>query len=253
MVTNVIWFIALALEVMILFRGFTNRTLRQFPYFYSYLGYVLFQDVFRISIYLSHRDLYPQVYWSTQFIGLLFGCGLVWEICTLALRPFPGAQRVARYLLALVALLLVLNAALEIGQPGSNWAISTTVDLERDLRFVQAIALSVLFSVFAFYGLSLGRNLLGLTLGYGVFVASSVINLAVRARFGDQFQRWWQYLQPSLYLVVLLIWCASLWRYSAASSPAHTLRLAEDYSRLVNSTRTRLGELRSHLNRGIKS
>ena len=253
MVTNVIWFIAVTLEVTILFRAFTNRTLLQYPYFYGYLGYVLFQDVLRISIYASHRELYQQVYWSTQFVGLLFGCGVVWEIYKLALGPFPGAQRVARYVFGLVALLLVLKAASGIGHPRLNWAISTTVDLERDLRFVQAIAISALLSVFAFYGLSLGRNLRGLTLGYGVFVASSVINLAVRSRLGDGFQRWWQYLQPLLYVVVLLIWCAALWRYSATSSPSHTVSLAEDYARLVSSTRARLGELRSHVNRGIKS
>ena len=111
MVTNVIWFTAVALEVMILLRGFTNRTLGKYPYFYSYLGFVLFQDFFRIGIYATHRELYAQVYWSTQFVGLLFGCGLVWEIYKVALGPFPGAQRVTRYVFALVALLFVLNAA----------------------------------------------------------------------------------------------------------------------------------------------
>lgn len=253
MVSNIIWFVAVALEMAILLRGCVNRTLGQYPYFYSYLAYVLVQDFLRIGVYLGHRDLYSQVYWSTQFIGLLFGCGLVWEIYRLALAPFPGAQRVARYAFALVALVLLLKAALGIGHAKLNWAVSTTVDLERDLRFVQAVALSALISVFAFYGLALGRNLLSLILGYGVFVATSVVNLAVRARLGDEFQRWWQYLQPSFYVVVLCIWCAGLWSYSAIRSPAETLRLAEDYARLANSTRARLGNLRSQVNRGIKA
>src|SRR5262249_46345054 len=133
MVSNIIWFLAVALETAILLRGFVNRTLAQYPYFYSYLGYVLLQDFLRMSIYAGHRDLYPQVYWSTQFIGLLFGCGVVWEIYRLALAPFPGAQRVARYAFGLLALVLLLKTALGMGHAKLNWAASSTVDLERDL------------------------------------------------------------------------------------------------------------------------
>lgn len=253
MLTNVIWFVALALELTILLRGFINRTLGRYPYFYAYVGFVLVQDIFRMSIYSGYPSFYPEVYWSTQFIGLLFGCGVVWEIYQLALTPFPGAERVARYVFGLVALLLVLKAFAGIGHERLNWAVATTVDLERDLRFVQAVALSALISVFAFYGLPLGRNLLGLVAGYGVFVASSVVNLAVRARLGDGFQRWWQYLQPLLYVVVLCIWCAALWSYSTVQIPGKTSQMAEDYTRLARATRTRLSNLRSHVNRGIKA
>ena len=253
MTTDIIWLASVLLEVAILVRGLINGMLRQYPYFYSYLGYVLVQGFLRMSIYASHRELYPQVYWSTQFLGLLFGCGLLWEIYRIALGPFPGAKRVAQFVFVLIAVILLLKAASAIGHGRLHWAISTTVDLERDLRFVQAVALSALLSVFAFYGLSLGRNLLGITLGYGAFVATSVINLAFRARLGDGFQHWWNYLQPSLYVVVLCIWCVGLWSYSAARSPSKSLRMAEDYARLVNSTRARLSALRSQVNRGIKA
>jgi len=253
MATDIIWLAAVTLEIAILIRGFLNGTLRQYPYFYSYLGYVIIQDFLRMHIYANHRELYPQVYWSTQFIGLLFGCGLLWEIYRLALAPFPGAKRVARYVFGLIVVLLLMKATSGIGHGKLHWAVSTTVDLERDLRFVQAVALSAWLSVFAFYRLSLGRNLLGLTLGYGVFLTSSVINLALRARLGDAFQHVWNYLQPSLYVVVLCIWCVGLWSYSATQNPANALRMAEDYARLVNSTRARLSDLRSHMNRGIKA
>ena len=253
MVTTVIWVVALALEITILLRGLVSRSLRHYPYFYSYLGYVLAQDFLRMVIYSGRPSLYPEVYWSTQFGGLVFGCGVMWEIYRVALAPFPGAQRVARYAFGLVGLVLLLKAASGIGHTRLNWAISTTVDLERDLRFVQAIALSALVSILVFYGLSLGRNLAGLIVGYGLFVASSVTNLAFRARLGDGFQLWWQYLQPSLYIVVLIVWSACLWNYSAVRRPTDTLKLAEDYARLVHSTRTRLGNLRSQVNRGIKT
>ena len=251
MITDIIWLMAVTLEVVILVRGFFVGTVRHYPYFYSYIGYVLVQDIFRMSIYIGYPHLYPPVYWSTQFLGLILGCGLLWEIYRLALAPFPGAQRVARYVFGVIALALFVKALSGIGR--LNWPISTTLDLERDLRFIQAGALSALLSVFAFYSLSLGRNLQALILGYGIFLATSVISLAVRARLGDRFQLWLVYLQPSLYIMVLCIWGGGLWNYVATQRPARVLQMAQDYERLVSSTRSRLSELRSHLNRGIKA
>ena len=251
MITDIIWLAAVILEAAILVRGFLAGTLRRYPYFYSYIAFVFVQEIVRISFYARYRDLYPQVYWFTQFLGLFFGCGVLWEIYRLALAPFPGAQRVARYFFGAIVMVLLVKTLSGIASTGLNWPVSNTVDVERDLRFLQAVALSALVSVFAFYSLSLGRNLLGLILGYGIFLATSVINLSVRAQVGDRFQLLWVYLQPSLYVIVLCIWGSGLWNYVATQRPARVLQMAQDYERLVSSTRSRLSELRSHLGRGI--
>jgi len=44
-----------------------------------------------------------------------------------------------------------------------------------------------------------------LTLGYGFFIGTSLINLSFRSHFGEKFHLWWLYLQPVSYLATLLI------------------------------------------------
>jgi hypothetical protein len=108
-------------------------------------------------------------------------------------------------------------------------------------------------SIFAFYGLSLGRNLRSLIFGYGIFLATSVINLAIRGQLGQRFQPTWQLLQPSLYILVLCVWSVGMWRYSPIELPKIALQIKEDYERLARLTRIRLRELRTHMNKGIRA
>src|SRR5262245_40239270 len=253
MLAQAIWIAAVALEALLVVRSFFRGLLRQYPYFYGYIGFVLVQDVLRMFVYRLHPTSYPQVYWSTQFLGVLFGCGVLWEVYRTALAPFPGVKRMARYILWLLVIVLLLKAVLNHGFWSSSRAILTTLDIERDLRLVQAIALTALISVFVFYGLPLGRNLRALVFGYGIFLATSVVNLAVRGQLGDRFQLAWQLLQPSLYLMVLLVWAFGMWCPSPKEPPRDAAKIAQDYERLARSTRTRLDELKSLINKGIRA
>jgi len=253
MLSQAIWIAAVALEALLVIRSVSRGLGWRYPYFYSYIGFVLAQDVLRMFVYTKHPMIYPQVYWSTQFLGLLFGCGVLWEIYRCALSPFPGARRIARNVLGILVIVLLMKAALSHGFWTANRAILTTLDIERDLRLVQAMSLAALISVFAFYRVSLGRNLRALVFGYGIFLATSVINLAVRGQLGERFELTWEWLQPSLYIVVLAVWSSGMWRYSPMEPPKVAWSIGEDYERLARSTRIRLGELRSRVNKGIRA
>jgi len=253
MFSEAIWIAAVALEAFLLIRSFFQPLIKHYPYFYSYFGFVLAQDVVRMFVYVRHPGIYPHVYWSTQLLGLFFGCGVLWEIYRGSLSPFPGARRFARNVLAILVAILLLKAILSHGLWTSNQAILTALDTERDLRLMQAVLLTALLSVFAFYTLSLGRNLRSLVLGYGIFLATSVVNLAIRGQLGERFQPTWQFLQPSLYIFVLCVWSVGMWRYSPVDLPRNTLQIQEDYERLTRSTRSRLRELRTRVNKGIRA
>src|SRR5215470_6979112 len=250
MLSQAIWIVAVALEALLVVRFFVHGLIRHYPYFYSYISFVLAQDAVRMFVYAEHREVYPQVYWSTEFLGLLFGCGVIWEIYRGALSPFPGARRIGRSVLGIMVILLLIKAGLNHGFWTANGAILTTLDIERDLRLVQAVCLAALVAVFTFYKLSLGRNLRALVFGYGIFLATSVVNLAMRGQIGERFQLTWQVLQPSLYIVVLTVWSAGVWSYVPMQPPKIALTIEEDYERLASSTRIRLGELRSRVNKG---
>src|SRR5262245_27094894 len=115
MLSQAIWGVAVVFEAVLFVRSFFHGLIRHYPYFYSYIGYVFVQDWLRMFVYTEHQAVYPQVYWTTQFLGLFIGCGVLWEIYRGALSPFPGARRIARYVLGFLVLGLLAKGAISGG------------------------------------------------------------------------------------------------------------------------------------------
>jgi len=253
MFTEALWWAANFLEILILARAFKAGLIRAYPYFYSYVGFVLLQDLFRFYIYSFKPEQYSRVYWSTEFVGLLFGWGILWEIYRAALVPFPGAVRNARALFCLLWVLVFTKALTNVWGGKAFWPITTTVEMERDLRVIQAALLIALICVFRYYAVALGRNLNGLTRGYGLFLASSVLYLAFRANYGSWFQVYWVYLQPAVYLAVLSIWVHAMWTPYPAISPGTESKMHHDYLEIAAATSRHLGRARASLSRRIRA
>jgi hypothetical protein len=57
----------------------------------------------------------------------------------------------------------------------------TDVELERDLRTVQAMFLFGLLGVISYCGIAIGKNMKGMILAYGLYIATSLVSLAVRS------------------------------------------------------------------------
>jgi len=183
---------------------------------------------------------------------VLVGCGLVWEVYKIALARYPGTARMARNVLAF----LFIFASTRILVKAWNspiWIPDRTVfELERDLRIVQLALLAGLVVLFACYEIRLGRNLKGVTYGYGVFLATSVANLTLRNYLGDGFQRSWQYIQPICYLLVLLVWGATLWSYAPIPEPTTEPHLEADYESLVAATKRKVHSAGSYLLKAMR-
>src|SRR6202035_4371678 len=102
MLSQLIEWGGITLEVLLLVRGLKGKLASRYPVFYSYLSFVVFQDLLSFGVYRWYRPYYPAVYWCTEFLALLFGCGVVFEIYRVGLSAFPGTARMARNALALV-------------------------------------------------------------------------------------------------------------------------------------------------------
>ncbi|HVH72046.1 MAG TPA: hypothetical protein VNB49_13160 [Candidatus Dormibacteraeota bacterium] len=203
-------------------------------------------------IYLAKPKYYARFYWYVEFVGVMLGCGVVWEIYRRALAHFPGAAQMARNVLLFI-LLMVLSKALVDTWNGAAWWATTAVELERNLRAVQAAVLIGFLMIAAFYRIPLGQNLWGMLLGYGLLISSSVIILAFRILLGASFQTAWRYLQPLSYLTVLYIWCTTLWSYKIAPLPKAEPKIEQDYQLLAAATRKGLLQARAYLARTMRS
>jgi hypothetical protein len=252
MLTQVIWWTAIFLEGTILIRGMRRRLLKKFPIFYGYIFSVLVVELLRFFSLRLYPKAYPSVYWDTQFVSLVVGCGIIFEIYRAGLREFPGTARMARNLLLFV-FAMVFAKAIATSTAGSSWlAAFTAMTLERDLRIVQTVALTALVVLFLLYAIPLSRNLRGMLYGYGVFLGTSVLQLTLMVKLGQQFHGFWGYLRSGAYLLVLLTWTIGLWTYQETPKAAHKITLDEDYKMLVAGTRRRFQKTRLALGKAVR-
>ena len=231
----------------LLYRGLRQRLVREYPVFYGYLAYVLCSSLLLFRLSLVSRRAYAIGFWAEEFVAVLFGVAVTWEIYGAALAGCPGVRRMGRSLITLIVLALFAKFAVGLAaQP----ALASPMELERNLRFAQAVWLLAILSLLVYYGVPLGRNVAGLLYGYTWFISSAVANLALRSALGDQFQSWWTVLHPLAYLVTLVVWCAGLWSREKNLVPNPALE--QDYARFSGQTVAGIARLRARLVDGLR-
>jgi hypothetical protein len=239
------------LEGLLLARACAGEWFRKYLFFSSYVACVFIQDVLLLAIYLFKFKYYKELYWYGEFFSLLIGCGVSWEIFRLVLRRYPGAGRMARNVLLFVLIVVCTKGFGNAWNGEVPWQ-SAAIELERNLRAVQALSLIVLCVLSVYYEVPISRNVKGIFTGYGLFIASSVVTLTLRASLGRTFQSAWVFLQPLSYTAVLTIWCASLWRYEPAATPELHAPIEEDYRSLAMATRKGLHSARALLGKAMR-
>ncbi|HXM93463.1 MAG TPA: hypothetical protein VOA64_04290 [Candidatus Dormibacteraeota bacterium] len=247
MLSQAVWYGGFALEVLLLVRAFRGKLASRYPIFYTYIFWVLIQSSARLLVHHRAPKLYPEFYWTTEILGVFVGCAIVFEICRVILASYPGTARMARKLLGLVFALAVGKALLTAAINPEWWDVSTRMDLELSLRIVQAVAILALVALFLSYSIPMGRNLRGILLGYGVFVGLSVIQLTFASAGGTNFVRFWSYVHPISYDVVLCVWIMHLWSYRENPVPHANVQLEQQYQKVATSTSQRLREARGYL------
>jgi len=253
MLSLIIWWSGIALESILLVRGLQAKLWARYPVFYAYILFVWLQSLLRFSIFHSRPQYYSAVYWITEWLGVLVGCAVVFEIYRVGLAAYPGTARMARNLLGFIFVLASTKALVGTWNDPRWWLISTTMDLEQALRIVQALAVAALIVLFFFYSIPFGRNLRGVLLGYGFFIVESVIWLTLVPLAGAKFHQFWYQLHPASYFAILGVWLAHLWSYFPSPEPKRPVRLEEQYQRVAAATAQRLREVRGYLAKAVRS
>ncbi len=247
MTSAYISWIGISLIGTLLYRAIRGRFLSEYPFFYFYLAFVLSQSVVRFAASRVSADLYANVYWSTEFLSAIVGCLVIWEIYSRTLSPYPGVSRFTKAMIvSAIAAVLVKLLLTHADNPMAIFVQSTT-EFDRSLRSIQAIFLAFLLALLYHYSIPLGKNMLGIISGYTLFVAVSVISLAVRFLLGPELQ-----LQPISYLMTLLLWCITLWYYQPNPQPAPEKRLETDYLVISSATARAFSQARSYLLRSVR-
>ncbi len=149
---------------------------------------------------------------------MFVACGNIVEVLRLGFARVSGARRFAR-VIGLALLLTVASFALSYVLGPKGWhAEYHLIAFERDFRLTQAVFLLLLLAAIFYFAIPLGRNLRGIFLGYGLYIGSSLISLALESHFPHSFAPAWVLIQPLSYVVSLAIYLYSLWSFEAPAA-----------------------------------
>ncbi len=93
--TSLLWIAGIVLESVILFRFLKHRLYAHYPFFFAYLVVVWSSEMALWPIYRSHYASYSQFFWADQFLNLLAGFGVLFEIARKSFQRYPGARTFA--------------------------------------------------------------------------------------------------------------------------------------------------------------
>ena len=250
---QILWWAGNLLEGLILWRGLSVGLARKYPFFYSYLGYVLLESSVRLVVFHWKPEWYEPVYWYTQILSAAFGYVVVWGICAHSLAPYPGAARMARWALT-IPLVPVVTRLIVVASTHNGFSLpATAAEFERDIRAVQSILFIAILLLYIYYRMPLDANLKGILLGYGLYIAVSVMVLASQALLLGNHEVVWRYLQPSAYAAALCIWCGFLWSPAAVAQRPAKAPIELDYEALASNTAKLFARLRLYLARAVRS
>jgi hypothetical protein len=254
MLTQVIWWSSIALESLLLFRGFRGKLASRYPAFYFYIFFVLLQDLVCFAIRRSNSAKeYEFAYWTAEFLCVLVSCGIVLEIYRVGLAAYPGTARMARRLLGLIFVIVVVKAIVNIAIDPQWWTEATALGVEGTLRAIQGVAVISLVALFLFYSIPFGRNLRGIVLSYGLLVCWSVISLTFAPSASPRIHNLLGFLVSASYPVFLALWLVPLWSYEANPLPKYPVPLEQEYQRIASATQRRLQDARSYVARAVGS
>ena len=241
-------------ELLLLFRAVQGHLFRRYYFFFSYVVSVILASVILGAVLMTEPGSphYQRWYWPVQFATLVTGYGILLEILNHVLAPYPGAERFAR-ISGLAAFGVIFCFALLAPVIIPRWSPGTVIEFERDLRCVQAIFIFGLLAVIFYYGIPIGKNMKGMIMGYGLYIFTSLVSLALRSYAGTAFDRVWDVVQPLSFVASLVIWLVALWSYCPNPAPDPNIRLEEDYEALVLRTKGLIGTIRSYLGKAARA
>jgi hypothetical protein len=249
MLSLLLWPAGLLLEFVLLVRSIQTKTFGKYIYFYAYISCVFIVSA-GLFIGRSKLEFYDAWYWPTQFATLALGFGVVLEIVRQALAAYPGAERFARRASCAVFVVTFCFVEWRVARRITWSTGEATVELERDLRVVEALVLATVLAIVFYYRIELGKNVTGMIVGFGAYVGVSLTTLALRSFLGPRFDSVWGGLQTASYFFALIVWTVALWSYNPNPKPPPSGRDGGGYEALVHGTRAQLESVRSNL-RGV--
>jgi len=208
----ILWIAGPFLSATVLFLMIRRRLYRQYPMFFSYLILEVLEFLVLYPVRaLGTRTEYFFGYWI--FSGLIGICALAitCELLSAVLKPFIGLRDAGKLLFrwaAAIMLIMALVIASSSHSPDRSYIITAILEIERCMRVVQCGLLLFVLCCSKYLELSPKNQAYGITLGFGMSAATSLILLCMSAYMGPGFDHSLSIGLISAYDLAAVIWLA---------------------------------------------
>jgi len=212
----VIGICGIVLAGIALFRAFANKSLKQFPLFFSYIGYVFFGSILLYAVYWFDSQAYRSTYWLYFLISILVEFTVLVEISDHIFKNLPALRHLGRAITIVISGVLALLYIL----PVIIWSTRrppALLGFALRASVTKVIVLAVLFLVARHYRLELGKNVAGLMLGFSIYLGVNVANLAASVTYGFAlYNKMLWFMSPIAFTLCLFVWTIALWNLAPA-------------------------------------
>jgi hypothetical protein len=211
------------LQVPLVVTVLAKKLWRSFPLFTAYAVFNLVATGGLYPFIGASTLLYFYAYWICEGIGVLLGFGVVYEIFRSLFKDYSALRRLAvvgfRWALTgLVLLGIVVAFAQSSGD--RNPLMGAVLLVEETTRTVEVGLLMFLFLFSRAFGLHWRQHVFGIAMGLGIFVATELAGVTIRAYFGPSVLQSFNIARCAAFDMSLLVWIGYLLAPERATSAA---------------------------------
>src|SRR6266849_3928571 len=208
-ITVALWIAPIVIQSVIVIVMLHRKLVEIFPVFFTYSVLVPAREVILLFV-RNHPDPYSRIYWFSEAIVVAVSLGVIYEVIWHLIRPYSFLRRFAFrffWIVAAVAVALGLIMFLSSSRSGEpNALFEIIILLERSVRFLQACLLIVLVLLMSRLGLTWQYYAVGIATGFGVYSASDLALLELRAHLHLITDGTLVLLNSTAYNVAVTIW-----------------------------------------------
>jgi hypothetical protein len=224
------------LEAVLCWRFASRRLWIHWPYFAVFVFFTFLRDVSLFPVSRYEPRWFAGFYWRGETISLFLRFLVVWEFFR-GLFPERSSLHELAWKVLMSAELVILPALLLL-----SWSQTSSTHLvyahlspafEQYLSLAQVLLLLGPAALARYYGVSLGRNVWGMGLGFGIYLSVCSMNFA-GLQISHNFAPYWRLLSPLTFMGMIVLWLWALWDYEPTPNSAEEpLRLEK---RVIDSS-----------------
>ena len=225
-----LWYVQIAIQVILSSVVLGNRAWRELPGFSAYILFATSASLGKYAISHSHTGLaYFYAYWICEAVAIVLGMVVVREIFMKLFTPHLALRKLAALIFRVAITILVACGIVVVylqARGGPDITNSVMIG-EEATRIVEVGLIMFLFLSSSAFGLHWRQNVFGIALGLGIFTSVELVMLAIRLHLGPTVEPQCSLARLVAFSLSLLVWLGYLLAPERATSSVEIPKRAQ--------------------------